>query len=106
MKFIIIKLILLLGLVLLPVDNAYNFSITDINYLNPSKYLGCLTPCDSYHAGADINSTLVCTYQAYNLNQRAFLSRTLFVTLCLEIVSSELRLLHTKMQHQQHHQEI
>ena len=58
------KLILLLGLVLLPVDNAYNFSITEINYLNPSKYLGCLTPCDSYHAGADINSTLVCTYQA------------------------------------------
>jgi len=37
---------------------------TEMDYLNPSQHPGCVTQCDSYHAGADINSTLVCTYQA------------------------------------------
>ena len=36
----------------------------EMEYLNPSKYNGCIAPCNSYHAGADINSVLVCTYQA------------------------------------------
>jgi hypothetical protein len=46
-------------------SKIYNLSLEqEMGYLNPSKHSGCMTPCDSYHAGADINSTMVCTYQA------------------------------------------
>ena len=45
--------------------NIYNLTLKEeMEYLNPSKYNGCIAPCNSYHAGADINSVLVCTYQA------------------------------------------
>jgi hypothetical protein len=59
--------------ILLLLCNLFTLSFSKINnltleqetgYLNPSEYAGCSAPCDSYHAGASIDSILICTYQA------------------------------------------
>lgn len=61
MKFVI----LLLGFITVSFGKIYNLTLgKEIDYLNPSQRPGCVTRCESYHAGANINSTLVCTYQA------------------------------------------
>ena len=60
-----IKTIVLLSLAVKSFSKIYNLSLEqEMGYLNPSKHSGCIAPCDSYHAGADINSILICTYQA------------------------------------------
>lgn len=59
------KILLLICFITSSFGKTYNLTLEkEIEYLNPSQRAGCVTRCDSYHAGADINSTLVCTYQA------------------------------------------
>jgi len=59
--------------ILILLCNLFTLSFSKINnltleqeqgYLNPSKYPGCSAPCESYHAGANKESMLICTYQA------------------------------------------
>ena len=59
------KILLLICFITSSFGKTYNLTLEkEIDYLNPSQSPGCVTRCDSYHAGANINSTLVCTYQA------------------------------------------
>ena len=56
-------IILLIIILLLNSLSEYSNAKSIINY-DKSNKLNCMSSCNSYHAGASINSTLVCTYQA------------------------------------------
>ena len=58
-------IIILINLIYLSHGEIIDLSLEqEMEFLSPSVHMGCMAPCDSYHSGANINSTLVCTYQA------------------------------------------
>jgi len=58
-------ILLLCNLFTLSLGKTSNLTLgQERGYLNPSYYPGCIAPCKSYHAGANTESILICTYQA------------------------------------------